>query len=614
MAGEKQIPLNAKAFDLLVFLVENAGRVLGKDEIMEGVWEGQFVEEANLTVQISTLRKALNENKEAPRFLVTVPGKGYKFVAEVERAGQEIIIEKHQFKQIVIDEEIDQPATPGPDKSGQWRERDQRMFLAGIGLILLALLGFFAFQYLYRPPKTEINSLAVLPFSNQTADPGTEYLSDGVAESIIHLLSGVSSLRVLSRNSSFRYREPTPDARKIGKELNVEAVLTGRIVLLGENISVRTELISAADNSVIWGDQVTGKFSDVEKLQAHIAQSISQKLQLKLSGADEKRLKKRQSENSEVYRLYLLGRFNLNKLSDEGFYKGRDYFQQAIDLDPQYAPAYAGLAESYNRLSGYNAISPNEGYSKARAAAEKALELDDQLAEAYATLGSVRHFYDWDWAGAEKAFKTALDINPNNSSSHQLYSYFLSSMGRFEEAIAEMRRARELDPLTLEFTSGIGDIYYYQRQYDLALEYYRKALEMEQNAGIIYWSIGNVHVQKGMYKEAIDDYQMSIPLSGGSPDEPASLAYALALSGKRGEALKILETLNQKSRQSYVSPAIIAVIYAGLGEKDRAFEWLEKAYQGRDMLLVLLKVEPIFDKLRDDPRFTELLKKMGLLQ
>lgn len=591
------VHLYAKAFDLLEFLVENNGTIVSKEQILNRIWPDQFVEESNLSVQISALRKALGETKHEPRFLVTVPGVGYKFVADVRSDDAE----RQTPERIPIGgaEPADLPA-----RSSRWV-----WLLAGSGLVILA--AFFGYRYFSAAPK-QISSLAVLPFASH--DPGFEYLSDGLAESVIHSLSGSPELRVMSRNSSFRFRGADSDAKAIGSELNVDAVLTGRIVTVGDNLSIRTELISAADNSVMWGEQFTRKFTDVERLEADIAEAIAERLRLRLAGVDPGRTGSPTSVDPEVYRLTLLGRYHLNKLTDEGFSKGLDHFQKAIELDPNYAPAYAGLAEAYNRLSGWNAISPHEGYPKARAAAEKALEIDDRLAEAHATLGLVKHFYDWDWPGAEKEFARAVAINPNSADAHLYLSYYLSTMGRFDESMQSMRRAQQLDPLSLDKTAGIGEILYLRREYDQAIEQYRKALELEPNSGFAHWAIGNAYVQKGMLNEAIAAYQKAIPLSGDSPDEPASLANAYALSGKRQEALRILDDLKRRSSERYISPATIAVIYGGLGDKDEAFAWLERAYERRDLLLVLLKVEPMFDRLRDDPRFTNLTRRVGFPQ
>jgi serine/threonine-protein kinase len=404
------------------------------------------------------------------------------------------------------------------------------------------------------------------------------------------------------------------DAKVIGGELGVDSILNGRITSVGDSLSIHAELISTADNSVIWGEQFTRKFADVERLQADIAEAIAKRLRVRLKGGETGPGGPSRTVDPEAYRLTLLGRYHLNKLTDEGFWKGRDYFERAIELDPEYAPAHAGLAEAYNRLSGWNAIPPHDGFPKSRAEAEKAIALDSQLSAAHGTLGMVKHFYDWDWQGAEREFKRAIEINPNDADVRQYYSYHLSAMGRFDESLAQMKQALALDPLSLEKNAGIGEVFYLGRNYDGALEQYTRALEMDANSGFLHWAIGNVYNRKGMYAEAIAAYQKAIPLSGESLDEPAALAHALALSGKHPEARAILKDLQQRSAKRYISPTAIAVIYSALGEKDLAFASLEKAYERRDMLLVLLKAEPVFDGLRDDPRFTDLVRRVGLPQ
>lgn len=600
------VQLYAKTFDLLDFLVENNGTIVSKEQILNRIWPDQFVEESNLSVQISALRKALGETKNEPRFLVTVPGVGYKFVADVHADAGELVIEPHTLERISVEED-----TAGSTRELAAPRRSSRLLIFGLaGAGLLILTAFLGYRYFSAVPK--ISSLAVLPFENQ--DPNFEYLGDGLAESVIHSLSGSQDLRVMSRNSTFRFRGAQPDAKAIGSELNVDAILTGRIVTQGDNLSIRTELISAADNSVIWGEQFSRKFADVERLQSDIADAIAKRLRLRLAGVEADHSRPTRSVDPEAFRLTMLGRYHLNKLTDEGFRKGRDHLQMAIELDPNYAPAHAGLADAYNRLSGWNAVPPHEGYPKARIEAERAIELDDRSADAHATLGLVKHFYDWDWPGAEKEFKRAIEINPGNAEVHQSYAYYLSTMGRFDDALAQMRQAIELDPLSLEKNAGIGEILYVRRDYDGAIASYNRTLEMEPNTGFLHWAIGNAYVRKGMYDEAIASYQKAIPLSGDSPDEPASLAVALALAGRRQEALAILEDLRSRSAKTYISPATVAVIYAALGDKDEAFAWLERAYERRDLLLVLLKVEPMYDRLRDDPRFTDLTRRVGFPQ
>ena len=604
------VALYAKALELLDFLIGRNGEVVSKNEILEKVWPDQFVEEANLSVQISALRKALGETKNEPRYLVTIPGVGYKFVADLRTDDDddgEIVIERRTIERVSMAEPDDEPnqLTAGRGGSRRWIYA-----LAGVGLA--ALLIFVFYKIAYDAPKKQITSLAVLPFVNEKDDPSLEYLNEGLAESVIDSLSGVSDLRVISRNSAFRFRGNEPDAKAIGNELNVLAILTGRITTIGDDLSIRAELTSTEDNSVIWGESFTRKLDDAARLQSDIARSISDKLRLKLSNATEDRLKTAQTNNPEAYQLFLHGRYHLNKFTDDGFLKGRDYFQQAIDKDPNYALAWAGLAEAYNRLCGYNAMPSSECFPKSRVASEKAIELDPNLADAYATLASVKHFYDWDWAGAEKNFKRAIEVDPNNSQSHQLYSYHLTSMGRFDESLTEMRLAQQLDPLSVEKSIGVAEIVYFQKRYDEALVFANKTLELDRNAGFVHWIIGNIYLQKGLVDDAIAQYEKSIPLSGDSPDERASLAYAYALAGRKDEARRIQADLKQRSTSGkFISPCVLAIVHAGLDEKDEAFKEFERAYNGRDFMLTLLKVEPTYDRLRDDPRYADLMRRVG---
>ena len=608
----EQVQIYAKAFDLLEFLIGHNGDVVTKDEILSRVWPDQFVEEANLSVQISALRKALGETKNEPRFLVTVPGVGYKFVGDIHTGREsEVVSEGQMLERATVDVDIERAETPGTALPWNTTSSLSKWLAVLAGVAVIAGIGYFAYRY-FIADTPRIASVAVLPFANQDDSPDTEYLSEGLADSVIHTLSAVPDLRVMSRNSSFRYRSDSTDAKVIGTELGVDSILNGRIATVGDSLSIRAELISTADNSVIWGEQFTRKFADVERFQADIAQAIAKQLRVRVSGLEARTSDSVRTVDPEVYRLTLLGRYHLNKLTDDGFWKGRDHFQKAVELDPEYAPAHAGLAEAYNRLSGWNAIPPHEGFPKARAEAERAIALDGQLSGAHGTLGMVKHFYDWDWPGAENEFKRAIEISANDADVRQYYSYHLSAVGRFDESLAMMKQALELDPLSLDKNAGIGEIYYLGRQYDKALEHYSRTLEMDAASGFLHWAIGNVYARKGMYADAIAAYEKSIPLSGDSPDERLSLANVLALSGKQQEARAILQDLEQRSSKQYISPAALAVPYAALGDKQQAFSLLEKAYERRDMLLVLLKADPMFDGLRDDPRFADLVRRVGL--
>lgn len=615
--GDETLNLSAKAFDLLKFLVENRGRLVSKDELFEGVWGDQIVEESNLTVHVSQIRKALGESMRNPRFIETVSGYGYRFIAEVDHVdSDEIVIETEAFSQIVIEETTVLPAgndeirqLPAAARGAWWRSK-RVVGIAGAVVLIIAL--FIVYKNLSGAgPSPRIQSIAVLPFKPLVVQARDESLEMGMADTLITKLSAFRDVEIRPINSVRKYSAIEQDAVIAGREQRVDAVLEGQIQRADEKIRVTVRLVTVADGKAVWADRFDESWSDIFKVQDSIAQRVADALSLRLSSEAASSGGKESPVNPEAYRLYLLGRYHLNRLTDEDFNKGKDYFLQAIEKEPQFAAAYAGLADAYSRLSGWNAVPPHEGFPKARDAAIKALQYDERSAEAHTILGVVKHFYDWDWNGAEAEFKRAIEINPNSADARQMYSYNLSARGRFDEALEQMKRANELEPLSIEKAAGIGEVLYFERRFDEAIAQYRKVLEMDPNSGFLHWAIGNALAQKRMYPEAVNEFEKSIPLSSGSPDEPAMLAYTLALSGRRAEAVKLLDELKERSKTTYVSPTIIAFIHTGLGENDEAFAWLDKAHEGRDSLLVLLRVMPIFDPLRNDPRFGDLERRVG---
>lgn len=589
------LTLNAKAFDLLVFLTDNPGRIVSKEEILDSIWKDQFVEESNLAVQVSAIRKALGDSASEPRFLATIPGTGYQFIAEIsksspDRPEPEIAVAESQAVPVTARRGISLPVTAA-------------------AFAIVAILALVSAWSYFGSRTAEIRSIAVLPFEHKSGeDP--EFLGDGLAESVIFSLSRLPDLKVLSSGSSFRYRSEKPDAVSIGRDLGVEAILSGRVVQSGDMVSVRAELVSTADNSVLWGEQLSRKLSDIEQLQNDIAHAITGKLRMKLSGTDVNRIGSNQTENSEAYTLYLIGRHHMSRLTDDGFLKGRDSFAQAIEKDPNYALAHAALAESYNMLCGWGSLAPDECFPVARTAALRSLELDGSLAEGHAALGIVKMSYDYDWSGAEADLRRAVEINPNLLSAHQYRSLLYVVQGRFDEARASIERARELDPLSILNIVMLGNVSYFQRQPERAIEVYHQAVEMDANSGLAHWSLGNAYLLAGRLEDAIVEFQKAVVLSGDSPDERASLAYAYAVRGDRDAAGKIIRELND--RGSYVPPSLFASIYGVLGEKDKAFEMLEEAIRQRDSALLFLAVDPVFDPLRSDSRFPVLLKRLGL--
>lgn len=459
--------------------------------------------------------------------------------------------------------------------------------------------------------RRAVNSLAVLPLVNVGADPGAEYLSDGITESIIDSLSQLPRLKVMARATVFRYKGRDVDPQEVGRELDVQAVLAGRVQSQGGRLIIKVELVDVGDGSRLWGEQYNRTPSDIFEVQEEIAREISKGLRLKLSGEQKRRLGKRHTADPEAYALYLKGLYQNAKWTGEGWRKAVDYFNRAIETDPSYALAYAGLASSYVRLGLFGAMPQREAYPRARAASSRALRIDEMLAEAHAALGFVKMVDDWDWPGTESEYKRAIELNPNYAEVHKLYGYHLVHMCRFEEAVGEMRRAVELDPLSLEFMTSLGDSYYYARRFDEAADQLLKVLEMEHGYGEAHLFLARTREQQGRLEEAVESFRRASELTG---DVPASsgLGRAYALSGRGGEAHAILAQLEELSAKRYVDPTFLALVHMGLGNRDEAFELLERAFGDRSAWMVHLKAEPMFDSLRDDPRFDSLLRRVGL--
>ena len=491
----------------------------------------------------------------------------------------------------------------------------QHKLAAAVAVIVLVIGAIGLSAYLHaRNTEVAIESVAVLPFQNRSTEADTEYLSDGLAESLIYRLSQLPNLKVSPTSLVFRYKGKEIDPIKAGQELGVNAVLSGRIVQRGDNLTISAELVDVRYNKLLWGEQYERKMSELLATQREIAREIVDKLRLKVSG-EEKALAKHYTESNEAYQLYLKGRFYWNKRSEEGFQKALQYFQQAIERDPNFALAYSGLADTYALLGDPQAggsMPPNEMLPKAKAAALKALEIDETLAEPHVSLAHVKYMYDRDWAAAEREFKRAIELNPNYSVAHHWYAIYLSAVGRQREALAEMRRAQDLDPLSLSINMWLGRILAFSGQSDQAVEQLRKTVEMDPNFIQAHHRLGSLYEEKGMYDEAISEFRQVSKLSGGKPPGIAALAHAYALAGKREEAQKNLDELLQLSKQRYVSPSSIAIIYAALGDKDKAFAWLEKANEVRDLNVVRLKVEARFASLRSDPRFADLARRIGI--
>jgi len=459
-------------------------------------------------------------------------------------------------------------------------------------------------------PLPKIESIAVLPLANLSGDPEQEYFADGMTDALIAELGQIGSLRVISRTSVMQYKGAKRPLPQIAKELNVDAVIEGSVVRSGNRVRITAQLIGVVPERHLWARNYERDLRDVLTLQSEVAQAIANEVKIKLTPQEQARLARARPVSPEAHEAYLRGRYHWNLRTEDGLKKSLGYFQQAIEKDPAYALAYAGLADSYVILAD-GVMAPREAYPRGKAAAFKALEIDETLAEAHAPLGAAREAYDWDWVGAEKEYKRAIELNPGYATAHQWYAMYLSEMGRHNEAIAETKRAQELDPLSLIINVHGGYIFFFARQYDEAIAQCRRTLELNPGFYQAHVYLGWPYEQQKLYAQAISEYQKAIALEPGNPALAAELARACAAAGKRTEALKVISQLKELSKQRYVSPYLMAQIHAALGDIDQACAWLEKAYEERSGELCTLKVDPRNDPLRSAPRFQDLLRRMN---
>jgi serine/threonine protein kinase/tetratricopeptide (TPR) repeat protein len=481
-----------------------------------------------------------------------------------------------------------------------------------LGLFLIATAGLLFYRHTTKPRG--IDSIAVLPLENRSNDPDADYISDGVTESINNSLTRLPDLKVTPHSVAFRYKGKSADVRKVGDTLGVQSVLTGSVWLRGDNLTIGVELDDVSNGQQLWGEQYNRKVADLLAVQTDIAREVSQRLRSQLSAADQRKLTKGSTDNPEAYQLYLKGKYYTNKFTKDGFGKGIDYFNQAIATDPNYGLAYNGLAYNYiNQVDWF--IRPNEAGPKARDAADRALAIDDSDADAHVSRAIVAHWYEWDWARAEREFKRAIELNPNDSEAHGFYAWFLAPMGRKNDAIAEAKRSQQLDPFSSLGNFIVGSALVFTRQWDPAIEQLRAAKELDPTFWFSPSFLGRAYEHKGRLQEAIVEFQSAIELEKDNPEIWSSLGHAYAISGNRAEAQNVLDHFKSISAHSYVAPFDFAVVYAGLGEKDQAIEWLNRAYAERSYYLaVYLTTDERLDGLRADPRFADLLRRVGLPQ
>jgi TolB-like protein/DNA-binding winged helix-turn-helix (wHTH) protein/Flp pilus assembly protein TadD len=629
------VPLTPKCFDVLLLLVSHHGQVVSKDELMSRVWPDTIVEENNLNVNVSLLRKTLGEKPNDHQFIVTVPASGYQFVAEVRLidggdngaaearsgASDNSVSRLRQIgvMSLVADipaescskgpEELAQPTRPTEDYIPN--EKSQLgLATALLSFAVLLTMAGAGFWYFSSRDTAAINSVAVLPLTNATNDPNAEYLSDAISGNLINSLSQLPQLKVIAQASSFKYKGKEIDPQELAKALGVEVIVTGSIVRFDDNLQISVELINARDKTQMWGEHYNRKAVDLQVVQEEIARTISEKLRIRLTGVQAEQLTRRATQNAEAYRLYLNGIFYQRRGGTENFKTAILYFNDAIALDPNFALAWVGVAMTNSMLVGGSVLKPEETMPKVRAAVEKALVLDESLADAHASLAVIKR-QAWDWTGAEKEFKRAIELNPNLAWAHGAYGISLARMGRYSEALTENKRAQELDPLSPLFKELEVGILRFARRYDEALQRMQALIKTHPE----YTARGErayIYAGKGMYAEAVADYQENMRVDGENTSDEIYLGYAYAMSGKRDQALAILKKL--KTTSDYVSPAELAILFIGLGDNDRAFQSLERAYLAHDLQMQFLKVDAHYDLIRSDQRFIDLMRRVGLPQ
>jgi TolB-like protein/DNA-binding winged helix-turn-helix (wHTH) protein/Tfp pilus assembly protein PilF len=590
--GEEMIPLTPKAIDTLLALVANPKRLMDKDELLKLVYPDTFVEENALAKNISALRKVLENGAGESQYIQTVSKRGYRFVADVKDRSPV----------------MDEPA-PAPSPDVKW-------LTWLIPAVLLVLLGLWAYPWMVSiifPGNRPIHSLAVLPLDNPSHDQTQEYFTEGMHEELINTLAKIEALRVISRTSAMMYKGAHKSLPEIARELNVDAIVEGSVLQSGGRVRIAVELFEGKTEKQLWAQSYEQDLRDVLTLQAEVAGAIAREIQVKLTPQEKQRLAQSRQVDPEAYLAYSYGRFYWNKRTPEGFPKAIEYFQRAIAKDPSYAPAYAGLADALALLGsiGSGALPPKQVMPKAKAAALEAVRLDDNLAEGHTSLAYVKLSYDWDLDAAEREFKRAIELNPRYATAHHWYAHYFLAKGQPEQALAEVRRAQVLDPLSFIINVGVGWCLYHARRYDDAIQQYRKALDLNPDFPLTHCTLGMALVQKKLYEEALAEFNKAKALPGSHAFAMANIGGTYALSGRRADARQVLTELQQSANQHYVPAIYVAAIYAALGDRNEAIGWTQRGYDERSDYMVYLKTEPWVDSLRTDPRFQHLLQLIG---
>jgi TolB-like protein/DNA-binding winged helix-turn-helix (wHTH) protein/Tfp pilus assembly protein PilF len=585
---------------MLLLLVENRGRVLEKQELLDTLWPGSIVEEANLSQTIYLLRRALAEGSDGERYVETIPKRGYRFIAPV--------VESVDEKSYVTEREPDEAGLSGQPRRAKWMTFGAPAVL--VGLVTLASYLWFSRSAGKTEQGGPVRSLAVLPFKSLGAE-SDNYLGLGMADVLITRLGDLNQIVVQPTSAVRNYDDFDVHPLVAGKELNVDAVLEGTLQKTADRLRVTLRLHDVRDGRTLWSGKFDEKFSDIFKVQDSISDQVAEALALSLPREKRTLMFKRYTDNTAAYELYLKGRYWWNKRTVGALNKAIEYFEQAIALSPNYALAYAGLADCYNLLSILEAMPPQEAFPKARAAAVKALEIDDTLAEARVSLGWIKWVYDWDWSDSEREFKRAIEISPGYATAYDWYAVCLAQTGQFDLALAQLKHAQRLDPISLVIQVHTGWVHYYSGQYDRAIEQYQRVLEMDPSYTWARVHLSQAYEQKGMYKEAIVELQQAMASSSVNHRHLAGMAHIFAVSGRRGEARRLLGDLQVREKKQYVSPYSIALVYAGLEEKEQALAWLRKGAEQRAGRMVRLRFDHRFKNLRSDPQFIDVLRRVN---
>jgi TolB-like protein/DNA-binding winged helix-turn-helix (wHTH) protein/Tfp pilus assembly protein PilF len=605
----KRLRLQEQPFRLLAILLERPGELVTREELRSRIWPGTIVDfDHGLNKAIGKIREALGDSSENPRFVETVARRGYRFLADVTAVpgGQPETI-------VLVPQESSGPVVlPDTGKPLSQPTRAWGLFGFGLALVLAATLSWILYPRSHS--SSGIRSLAVLPLENLSGDPSQDYFAEGMTDELITRLAQISALRVISRTSVMTYQSARKPLRDIARELNVDAVVEGSVSRSGDRVRITAQLIQVPADTHMWAQSYDEDIQDTLALQSKVARDIAEQIQVTLNRQEQAALVRSAPLDPQAYEAYLKGRYFWNKRTEGGLTKAIEYFRHAIELDPKYAQAYSGLADSY-ALSGdweYGILSPQDAFTQAEAAATKALALDDGLGEAHTSLAFALDLYSWNWSAAEKEYQLAIKLKPGYATAHHWYAWHLMVLGHNSEGILELRKAKSLDPLSLIISADMADALCIAHLYDESMQESRRTLELDPGFAVAHYELGQAFSQRHMYSEATTEFQKAIDLSGHSAAFDSNLAYVYALSGRKEEATKILGKLEARHDQNPSANANIALIYVGLDDQDAAMTWLNKAYEARFNPSILLR--PAFDPLRSDARFQDLLRRIGIHQ